>query len=401
VTVIFDARLDPNLAQTHALIVGVGAYPHLPGGEKENVDPAVRDFGLGQITSTVVSASRMADWLLTRHRNPNSPLGSVTLLLSPAVYEPSDAAATRLGEPASAKVAVNLATSDLIREAFGGWYLRLNRRLGNIGLFFFAGHGLEASDRYLVPADFGANPLDPYDRLLNFTVTHSRMDRCQAQTQLYFLDACRERPKELREAAAEGPIGIHLIGPQGGSPVERDAPIFHAAVKGQQAAGEPGEVSYFTQALIDCLNGMGARDASGHDCPINHASLATAVKESVTRVADEKELPLACSVLTVADLDVAVDFHLAQAPIPVMTLVECLPAAAHLAASRLWLEDSTSKTHDAPNPRRARWRHKVPAGSCVVQANYAEGDAWEEFALQGIAVPPLFKPTIRVKPRGA
>ena len=157
-----------------------------------------------------------------------------------------------------------------------------------------SGHGLEASDRYLVPADFGANSLDPYDRLINFTVTHNRMDRCRARTQLYFLDACREQPKELREAAAAGPIGYPLIGALGGTAIARDAPIFHAALRGGQAAGEPGRASYFTQALIECLDGAGARDVTGTDCPVNYSSLATALKAAVALVAGAKKLALFC-----------------------------------------------------------------------------------------------------------
>jgi hypothetical protein len=395
--VFLDDALTPNQAQTHALIVGVGEYQHLPGGTGS---PAVPDFGLDQLTSTVVSASALADWLITKHRNPKAPLGSVNLLLSPAEYAPSDPAAERLRLPAGTKLTVDLARSDLIKSAFRDWFLKLNRASDNVGLFFFAGHGLEATQRYLVPADFGDDPVNPYARLLNFTQSHGHMDGCAAQTQLYLLDACREGPQELRDAAAKGSIGQELIGPQGGSAVRRDAPIFHSSVKGQQAGGDPGKVSYFTEALRECLNGMGARDASGPDCPVDHISLARAVMEYVDRMREEKNLPLGCDLTAIMQLPVAADVHMATAPVQVMTLIECLPAAAHTAATRLWIEDSAGVSHEAvDNPRPRRWRHKIPAGTCTVQATFFPGDRWVNFLLSGPAVPPLFNPTCVVIPR--
>jgi hypothetical protein len=153
-SIVFNANLPPSQPQTHALIIDVGEYLHLPGGPKHAVSPAVPDFGLNQLTSTVVSVAYFADWLQTKLRNPTAPLGSINLLLSPKEYTPNDSAAERLGQPAGTIVPVDLATSDLIRAAFGNWFLKLNNHSDNIGLFLFADHGLEAAHRYLVPADF-------------------------------------------------------------------------------------------------------------------------------------------------------------------------------------------------------------------------------------------------------
>jgi hypothetical protein len=63
----------------HALIIGVGEYPHLIGGSGSVAsDP----FGLSQLTSPPPTALAIADWLMTSFHNPDCPLGSVELLVS-------------------------------------------------------------------------------------------------------------------------------------------------------------------------------------------------------------------------------------------------------------------------------------------------------------------------------
>ena len=69
-TLILD-RLVQGLA-THALVIGVGGYDHLPGGISDRRMPRATQFGnLGQLTSPprsawafarFLAASRMDDW---------------------------------------------------------------------------------------------------------------------------------------------------------------------------------------------------------------------------------------------------------------------------------------------------------------------------------------------------
>jgi hypothetical protein len=179
---IFDAQLDPAKAQTHALVIGVGEYPHLPQGRLFDQNPAVYHFNLGQLTSPVTSASRLADWLLTEHHNPSAELGSVRLLLSPQIYQPGDKATRRLHKPIGTSINVEWSALTPMRTAFSQWCQLLAKNPDNVGVFFFSGHGLEAIDRYLVCADFGSDPNKWHHGLANFTSSYKQMEQCRAGT---------------------------------------------------------------------------------------------------------------------------------------------------------------------------------------------------------------------------
>jgi hypothetical protein len=64
---------------THALVIGVGSYPHLLGGSGALCED---NEGLAQLTSPPVSARKFADWLICSFANPDKPLASVALLIS-------------------------------------------------------------------------------------------------------------------------------------------------------------------------------------------------------------------------------------------------------------------------------------------------------------------------------
>jgi hypothetical protein len=63
---------------THAIVIGVGKYDHLPGG---GGTPVRRPEGMRQLTSPPASARRFAEWLISGLNYPPKPLASVALLL--------------------------------------------------------------------------------------------------------------------------------------------------------------------------------------------------------------------------------------------------------------------------------------------------------------------------------
>ena len=65
---------DPG---THALLMGVGKYPHLTGGDGPSSKAA---DGMQQLSSPS-PARAIADWLLTEYRIPDKRLASHPLLL--------------------------------------------------------------------------------------------------------------------------------------------------------------------------------------------------------------------------------------------------------------------------------------------------------------------------------
>ena len=65
---------------THAIVIGVGDYPHLNGGaERKTQDHE----NMGQLTSPPVSARQFASWLIESFHHPAKPLATVSLMLSP------------------------------------------------------------------------------------------------------------------------------------------------------------------------------------------------------------------------------------------------------------------------------------------------------------------------------
>ena len=221
--------------QTHALVIGVNAYPHLIGG----IGPRIHStMGLGQLTSPVLSAHRFATWLENDYYNPDAPLASVELLLSP--------------DDGLSSSSIETATFQNIKAAFGRWHQRCNTSQDSIAIFYFCGHGLDVHITVLLPEDFGCDPLNPWDTAIDFTLTFTNLADLKAKTQCFFLDACREQP--MTTLSAGGRLGARAL--KSSTPSHfphRDAPILKAAPIGEKANSVPKRVSFFTEALVDCL----------------------------------------------------------------------------------------------------------------------------------------------------
>lgn len=77
----------------------------------------------------------------------------------------------------------------------------------DVGLFFYAGHGIQISDRnYLIPTDAQlAHPRDVELALIELDTILKQMER-ETETRIIILDACRDNP--LRETLAKLPVWI-------------------------------------------------------------------------------------------------------------------------------------------------------------------------------------------------
>ena len=74
-----------------------------------------------------------------------------------------------------------------------------------VGVFFFAGHGLQvAGHNYLVPVDAQLSTSSALDfEMVRLDLVHRTMER-EAQTNILFLDACRDNPLTRNLARAMG-----------------------------------------------------------------------------------------------------------------------------------------------------------------------------------------------------
>lgn len=166
----------------HAFVIGVSDYPHLNNGTgRRALDP----LGLSQVTTPHYTALAIVNWLLSEYKNPRCPLGSIEVVISP----PATIATPNGG------MQTESATKDQIAKAFAKWEQRCSAHRDNIAFFYFCGHGISKTEQYLLAEDFGDPTVpDEWQNCINFDRMRDGMRKCLAQTQLFFVDACRETP---------------------------------------------------------------------------------------------------------------------------------------------------------------------------------------------------------------
>ena len=265
---VFDNRHNlQDSAGIHALIAGVSHYTHLPGGG----GPAAReDWGLPQLTATASTGYKIYRWLIDHRSELPKPLATVRLLLSPSAAEEERIAegmaeirAALQGEPVTLVDTPSRCTLDAFAVEAGRWKTDATSDTHDqhVTFFYFAGHGIQRknNDPVLLVEDFG-NPdwNNPVAKTVAFNALFEGMappsdpQRKIARTQLYFVDACRVRPKDLNKYSF--PNMGDILGVELGGVDNRSAPVFYATVSNTQAYARSGEQTLFSEALIDCLN---------------------------------------------------------------------------------------------------------------------------------------------------
>ncbi|MEY4168425.1 MAG: hypothetical protein RIR52_2249, partial [Acidobacteriota bacterium] len=128
----------------------------------------------------------------------------------------------------------------LIRE-FGD---RLAIGEGNVGVFYFAGHGLQANGKnFMVPigATSPTNDAEAEDQGVNLELVLAQMERSQKGLNIVILDACRNNPFRGWRSASNGLAFVNA--PTG-------TLIAYATSPGRTAADGRGSNSPYTTALL-------------------------------------------------------------------------------------------------------------------------------------------------------
>jgi Caspase domain len=268
---------------THALVVGVSRYAHLPPpGADPSQDPL--KFGLVGATTPATGAVRFARWLRYGFR-PAAPLVSIRLLLSPSDLELQDP------EMAATAAQVEPATTANVRAALLEWQAACQEQPDGMAVVYLSGHGASQSriDHSVLLEDFAADRL-----VMDHSVDVGRVHRGMAgptlpQTQFYFVDACRIRPDAFSRYRAAG-NGLGLPEEWYGED-QRAAPIYFSASPGTAALGEPGNGTLFSQALMHCLHGTAVHDFADSQgrFAITGSSLQLALEQHVASLADRHE----------------------------------------------------------------------------------------------------------------
>ncbi|GAB3869575.1 caspase family protein [Dactylosporangium cerinum] len=353
-----SATADATAGALHALIIGVGGYPFLSGGSAEKKLPDLHDFGNpGQLTSPPRSALAWVEAILDGRITWRLPIGSVDLLVSPA---------PTTDDPEFPAADYEVPTHNAIVTAFEGWRLRCDSHPDNVALFVFIGHGLQAVDTLVLPADFGERGSNPWPQAFNMTKTRKGFERNAAKTQLFVVDACRTMPMAVIESPDAGVPALAVPKTRQTVRWETDLTIY-AASNGERAHGPHRAPSYLTQALLAGLRGGSARQHR-NAWRVSTNSLAYSLSELMRIVGarhGQRVLPF----------NTGVEDWLVQVVEPTADLhVGCEPEAATASADLSWHHDKhPSRVREVRSAEQ--WVvQAVPAGFCRVEANFPEGD---------------------------
>ena len=248
-SLVHQAPIQGNAV--HALVIGVGDYPHLAGGSSN--DRFEGHENMGQLGGAPISARRFADWLIgpDGYHDPDRPLASVRLLLS--------GGDGRYANPATGEEhAVPPATLAEVTTAIDEWSTALNVNEGDLAIFFFSGHGVMVGmEQILLLSDFGdLKARKVRGAAIRFNPFRLGMSHFAAREQCYFLDACRSYTEAF--ASALGAAGESFLDPAPKFYSRFAAqPVFNATVAGEYAFGRDDEPSLFTGALLQALKGGG------------------------------------------------------------------------------------------------------------------------------------------------
>lgn len=386
---VADARLRAAAAhgeaRTHAIVIGVGRYD---------------DSGIEPLTTSVHGATAFAQWLLTRFRHRDHPLGSLELLLSPTAglgaWQPS-AAEMLLGLRTGDDLPVEAATFSNIREGFKRWLARASASPDNSAFFYFAGHGVWKSAPLLLPQDahIPTTRQSP-ENLIDIAQTKENMLNTQPALQCFFVDACQEIDSRLIENTDSVP-GRPLHSPTNASIVRgRDAWLYLGSGAGLTAYGPKDAPPFFTQELMTCLERRAAAGALDEDTWIvNSSSLGEALKAAApwrAELEQSQELQFKAIGDSVRSRVVC---HIKGLP-EVFVQISCVPDTA-MAKARLYVEAGGLK-----NPRRSLlasdWFTTVPAGDCSAGAEFDKSTRFRAAVRQFRAFPPLSEVELRAEP---
>jgi len=239
----------------HALVIGVSEYAFLPATQDEFPRDDKVTLGLTKLKTPAAGAFRFAKWLRDRYWHPTVKVKTIRLLISPSTEEREN----EIGNPGEN---VLPASSANVAAALEDWKTACRGNPDGIAVMYVAGHGVRWDSEYdslILLEDFGTE-----GQFLSETVamekTLKRMSNTDLPaTQFYFADSCRVNPDEAKNWDPDDPPGTP-IAPRQREPKNNAvicAPLFNAACTGQTAKGYRSEGTFFSQGLVECLDGYG------------------------------------------------------------------------------------------------------------------------------------------------
>lgn len=363
-------RLDDSEGPgTHVFIIGVGAYPHLKDGIGQT-HPKHRE--MKQLTSPPKSAMAMLEWFDRTLNNPQAPLKSIEVLIS----EPQASTYT----DANGLVAeIAAATWNNFEASVQAWFERANADSSNVAIFYFCGHGIgDGINTYLLMEDTGSKK-DLLMSALHLSAFRIAMGACKAQKQVYLIDACRT----VDLATVFTP---HMPAQSGLEPgnvfevFEGSNPVLYSARQGEQAFGEPENVSDFTKALLEGLTRCAVFRPNGKHWAVSPQELQKAIAALMDDFSGKPQCP--------ADGIVGTGFqiHVLSGPPEVVVHVSLDNEKANASAE---ISYTTKERRGTRMDKAHPWRTFIPCGQCFVEAQFAPPSEFSAVTLETTLYPPF------------
>lgn len=365
-----EAAVVLNQPRLHALVIGVGDYTHLNGG----AGPLAHDpLGLKQVTTPPITAAKVAKWLLESYASPGCPLGSLEVLISPN---------QDIGRPDGTKKPAERALFAAIELAFNRWVTRCSKDPKNKALFYFCGHGLNKGSQFMLPEDFGdPHWPDPWRNNIDFDRMRVGMRSCKAQTQLFFVDACRGTPFGMLDQIDVS--GQSLIKAKFSDKVDCSA-AYYATTEGQEAFGPPNDVTYFGQALIKCLDGAGSGNANG-TWIVDTYSLSKALGDMMQHLGRKHGRALTCN----PDPSGMGAINEPASPIVIAT-IRCTKDSSADNAAKIVMERGTDVRHSPVGTKKPMIEEVVP-GDWTIRIDFPGGQFPGPVSKVYTLLPPIFE----------
>lgn len=287
-TLVFDRRRKfKGQSQTHAFLVGVSEYAHLP---KATEPPDPKKFNLLRLASPALSTWEICRWLVANADSLACPLATIRLVMSPSAKEKPKLKPIDLGKGKQlTREGINPADWRNFVIAAKDWRKAAAADPGSMTFFYYSGHGLERLGSPLITlADFtdpaaGGVLQCSCEVTANFMLgmAPSNDHPNIARTQFYFVDACRETVMDYPGLAnPPGTVWDPLPGVD-----DRATPMFMGSYPGSIAQTIAGKKTDFCDALTKCLEN-GAENADLNDLkkrwPVTSFTLNTALSNHFT-----------------------------------------------------------------------------------------------------------------------
>lgn len=362
---------------THVLVIGIGTYDYLLGGEMKNPEVA---GGMHQLPAAARSARAAATWFLEEFDDSRRKLASLAIVLS----EKSPA---RFAHPRCNIPEHDLPNGDIesVSDAIDRWSQRASSDRRNLAVLYFVGHGLHAGSSMLLCRDYGKVKNRRFEWAVNLDDLLVALATKQADDQLVMIDACRNADATDRTLSRGGRAGRSILAHdplEDRDGTEAQQSLHFATSQYTEAWGDEDGMSLFSEALLQALSGGGAQ--LQHGWQVATGGLQEALTTYVRRAAAD------AGVEQVPDRQRFADFIICkprQLMVPVH--VTCAPETLWSGKMQLLVQGSGAPTLHDPTTFRREWVLKLPKASYTFKLSFEGDDAYEDLSASETVVPPL------------